>query len=148
MESFTFDQCHPTRKAGRCLEFDPGWLFSHIQTVPWTLDEQACANTLSFLCRPLSANAPAFSWTFKSSQVHFHRHLHFRIVSKNIGERILYDGIHLSSRSMELAGLLCDCHGVSTFFFFVTFLFEKFEVLFSSPFPKLSSVCMPMVSLR
>lgn len=47
-------------------------------------------------------------------QVHFHWHLHFWVIDKNIGERILYDRIHLPSRSVELAGFQCYCYGVSS----------------------------------
>lgn len=47
-------------------------------------------------------------------QVHFHWHLHFWVIDKNIGKRILHDRIHLPSRSMELAGFQCYCYGVSS----------------------------------
>lgn len=47
-------------------------------------------------------------------QVHFHWHLHFWVIDKNIGERILHDRIHLPSRSVELAGFQCHCYGVSS----------------------------------
>lgn len=47
-------------------------------------------------------------------QVHFHWHLYFWVIDKNIGKRILHDRIHLPSRSMELAGFQCYCYGVSS----------------------------------
>lgn len=46
-------------------------------------------------------------------QVYFHRHLHVRVGDKDIRERILYSAVHLLERSVELAGLLRHCHGVS-----------------------------------
>ena len=64
-------------------------------------------------CHLLLANAFTCLGHF-IPQVHFHWHLHFWVIDKNIGERILHDRIHLPSRSMELVGFQRYCYGVSS----------------------------------
>lgn len=78
----------------------------------------SCDKGLGCAClhHPISqllANAVAYLGHF-IPQVHFHWHLHFWVIDKNIGERILHDRIHLPSRSMELAGFQCYRYGVSS----------------------------------
>lgn len=46
-------------------------------------------------------------------QIHFHRDLHLRVTHKDCGSRFLYRWLHVSQRSLELAGLHGHLYGVS-----------------------------------
>lgn len=109
-------------------------VLSHFLHIPWSThgaahrdsgeqpqrDGQECLRQvgLGWLCLCCSchlplANALAYLGRFVP-QVHFHWHLHFWVIDKNTGERILHDRIHLPSRPVELAGFQCYCYGVSS----------------------------------
>lgn len=138
LNEWGFIKVHPVVKVIFILWLS--WALSHFVHAPWSTHEaahtqpSAAAMThmsnpnetgrsvmwvglgrvcLCHSCHLLLANALAYLGYF-ILQVHFHWHLHFWVIDKNIGERILHDRIHLPSRSMELAGFQCYCYGVSS----------------------------------